>query len=399
MTSFFVFVFMLHTVSANLCVLCPSGKFQSSASNLPCQLCEMNTYAPLTGMKACLPCPRTFVSGRGSSNCTCPSNYTLATDSSACIVTCENGLVAVNGSCQCPAGSSGPTGGPCSVCPMHTYRSNGAIGTCTDCPTEMRSPTGSVSIDACLCGPGFVKNSTGVCSPIADTSIRIETRMALQIPEGASDANVRQTLKSAISLAYNFNADYLTLNMVKVSQRRRLLQIMSATLFDIQLRLLFPVGVSAAQVEESKQKIAPLETAKINTAISSVPDKTPIVVTTVAQGTSMAVDPGVVNTISGEVLDCQTIAWSDTRGTTLVCARTCGTDEEVFAVAYVQGTYVLDCRRRTGTTVRTETPIPKVPATGDTMLIVLAVVGLFLLLCLGLVARICFFCNPSPKND
>jgi hypothetical protein len=261
MPRFILLALVLHVASANVCVQCPSGKFKSTSTNMPCAPCALNTYAPVPGTKVCEPCARKAVSSPGSSQYTCVSGYRLAANSSLCEVECAAGALAVNGVCQCPAGTSGPAAGPCDLCPMHSFSSSVGSRNCTACPAGMRAQTGSASADACLCGAGFVKNSTGACSPIADVSVVVSTAMVVQAPASASMESVEQAIAGAVAVSYNISAAHVWVNLTAnlMVTRRRLLQAASVTAWDVSIRVLFPGGVSPTRVDQTERQLRDLD--------------------------------------------------------------------------------------------------------------------------------------------
>lgn len=389
MPRFVLLAAVLHVASATVCVQCPSGKFKSTSTNLPCAPCELNTYAPESGMRACVPCARNAVSGPGSSTCTCVSGYKVAADSSLCELECAAGASVVNGTCRCPAGTSGPAVGPCDVCPMHTFSPSVGARNCTACPDGMRAPTGSVSADACECGAGFVRNSTGACSPIADVSVVVSTAMVVQASANASMESVERAIAGAIAVSYNISADHVWVNLTAnlTATRRRLLQAASVTSWDVAIRLLFPAGVSQTQVDRTERQMRDLDIVQINSAMAAGP--TSVYVLSSAP-TTVQVQQGVVDTASGTVVSCQTMPWSDGRGATLACAKTCGVDEDLFVVDYVSGVYVLACRRRP------PPPPPPPAAGGDVMLIAAVAIAAGAAVLAGMGGYIC--CHVDAKH-
>ena len=333
---------------------------------MPCAPCALNTYAPVPGTKACVPCARNAVSSPGSSQCTCVAGYKLAADSSLCELECAAGALAVNGVCRCPAGTSGPAAGPCDLCPMHTFSASVGARNCTACPAGMRAGTGSVSEDACLCGAGSVKNSTGACSPIADVSVVVSTAMVVQAAANASMESLQQALAGAVAVSYNISAAHVWVNLTAnhTATRRRLLQAASVTAWDVAIRVLFPGGVSPTRVDETERQLRDLDVAKLNTAMAAGPSSVYVLS---SAPPAVRVEQGVVNPVSGTVVPCTTMPWSDGRGATLACAKTCGFDEDLFVADYVSGVYVLACRRR---------PPPPPPPTESVDVMVIAAVAI-----------------------
>lgn len=260
MPRFILLALVLQVASANVCVQCPSGKFKSTSTNQPCAPCEMNTYAPEAGMQGCVPCARNAVSGPGSSTCACVSGYKLAANSSLCELECAPGARVVNGTCQCPAGTSGPAVGPCDVCPLHTFSARVGARNCTACADGTRAPTGSVSADACVCGAGSVKNSTGACSAIAAVSVAVSTAMVVQASTNTSMESLERAIAGGIAVSYNISADYVWVSITaNATARRRLLQAASVTAWDVSIRVLFPGGVSPTRVDQTERQLRDLD--------------------------------------------------------------------------------------------------------------------------------------------
>jgi hypothetical protein len=103
--------------NAGLCQLCVSGKYTSTLGDTVCQSCTGPTYQPVSSQSSCL---------------TCPSNTTVVQSIASSI-----------SSCICNAGYMGPNGGPCTACPVSTYKSVAGLDNCNDCPNDSSSVSNS----------------------------------------------------------------------------------------------------------------------------------------------------------------------------------------------------------------------------------------------------------------
>jgi hypothetical protein len=341
-------------VISSQCVQCAPGKFRSNDVFVAsCTNCSVNTYSPSPGMTACRPCEANSASDAGSSSCTCVQNYARVNASAGCTFACANGRVRVGDTCQCPAGSSGGPTGSCALCAVHTYASQVGSSVCSSCPDGMRSAVGSASAAACVCGVGFLK-IFGACMQLLDFSVVLKFDMLLEVPSDVSMEQVRQTIVSVVSVAYNISAEFLVVDIVLVPgvSPRRLMQVASTNTYSVTIRVLFAVGASPADVSQIQSTIATIDTP-VKTGMQNGSSGVHFYVlnSTVPEVRNVI---GVFNAISREVVTCTLVPWQDERGAAQACERTCGVDEDVVAVAYVQGLYVLDCRR---TTTTTTTPI------------------------------------------
>lgn len=345
----------------HMCVRCTPGKYQTGTSNLPCTDCAMNTYSPSYGMTGCANCEPNSISAPGSSSCECVQNYARATNSSGCTFACAYGRVQVGSTCQCPRGSNGTDSGACALCPVHTYASQVGARVCTACAAKMRSAAGSISEDACTCGVGFVKEASA-CTELLKVSVVAQVDMVLEQPSNVTLEQVRQAISRAVSVAYNISEEFLVIdvNLRPVASVRRLLQMPVWTMtYSITIRVLFPAGASESTVNQTQSTLGSINTllqAGLQSESSgvqfSVLNSTVPVVRNVQ---------GVFNANSREVVSCTLVPWQDERGAAQACQRNCGVDEDVVAVAYVQGIFVLDCKRRTSTPAPAPPGLPPPP--------------------------------------
>lgn len=337
------------SAAQHMCVRCTPGKFQTSTSNSPCTDCAMNTYSPSYGMTGCADCEPHSISAPGSASCECVENYARAINSSGCTFGCWYGRVQVGFICQCPRGSNGADSGACALCPVHTYASELGSRECTACAADMRSAAGSVSEDACICGVGFVKEASA-CTELLKVSVVAQVDMVLAQPSNVTLEQVRQAISTAVSVAYNISEEFLVVevNLIPVVSIRRLLQMQVWTMtYSITIRVLFPAGVSQSTVNQTQSTLGSVNSllqARLENESSGVQFN--VLNSTVPVVRNVE---GVFNTNSREVVSCTLVSWHDERGEAQACERMCGVDEFLVAVAYVQGLFVLDCQRRTGT--------------------------------------------------
>ena len=334
---------------AHMCVLCIPGKYQTRTSNMPCTDCAFNTYSASHGMTACTSCGPNSLSSPGSSTCTCALNYARAGNSSACTFACDNGRVQVGYTCECPAGRNGTDQGVCALCPVHTYSSQVGSRVCTACPAQMRSAAGSVSDGACMCAVGFVKQDSA-CTELLPVSVVTQMDVVLQQPSTLNLEELRRAISKAVSVQLGIPEVFIVVDIVllPVASIRRLLQMsFSTTTYSVTIRVLFAANASQAFVNETQAAVGTVDTL----LLAGVPAQSNGTQFTVLNSTVPVVRnvQGVFNPNSREVVSCTLVSWQDERGAAQACARTCGVDEVLVAVAYVQGLYVLDCQRKTST--------------------------------------------------
>ena len=131
------------------CHPCAAGTYKDIKGSGDCVVCPVDTYSAVLGAiseSTCEPCPEDTSSGSGSS---------------------------AKSDCKCKAGSLGPGGGPCTVCPSGKYqrkdRCDGDYchrkSRCIDCPEGHTSPPGSTSAEHCLdiCDAGSYGPHGGPC--------------------------------------------------------------------------------------------------------------------------------------------------------------------------------------------------------------------------------------------
>ena len=68
----------------------------------------------------------------------------------------------------CPAGYTGPYGGPCAACEEGTYKATAGSGTCTACPAKATSAVGSDELANCFCTAWFAGPDGGTCVACSD---------------------------------------------------------------------------------------------------------------------------------------------------------------------------------------------------------------------------------------
>ena len=123
----------------------------------PCTPCESGTYKEASGDAQCVPCPQGYTSPPESTN------------SSSCLL-------------QCDAGSFGPDGGPCELCPAGKFKPDAGSAPCElDCPENTDSQPGSTQLTDCKCNAGYTgpgpttsDGSFGSAPTTSEGSVRLE---------------------------------------------------------------------------------------------------------------------------------------------------------------------------------------------------------------------------------
>lgn len=382
-----------------MCIICLPGKYQTRASNVPCQDCAFNTYSVSSGATACTSCEQNSFSSPGSSNCTCALNYARASNSSSCTFACDDGRVQVGYTCECPAGMNGTDRGVCALCPVHTYSSQVGSRVCTLCPVQMRSAAGSVSEGACMCSVGFVKQDSA-CIELLPVSVVTQVDIVLQQSSTVDLEEVRQAISTAVSVELRIPEVYIIVDvaLLLVASFRRLMQTsFNTTTYSVTIRVLFAANASDAFVNETQSAVGIVDTLLL-AGISTHTNGTKL---TVLNSTVPMVRnvQGIFNPNSRELVSCTLVSWQDERGVAQACMRTCGANEDLVAVAYVQGLYVLDCQRKTSTLTPAppgQPPPPPGEPSSSTSAIVGGVVGaVAFLLVLGSFFA-CRICRVKP---
>lgn len=142
-----------------------------------CSECAPNYYQDLYGQPECQACPTdSLTSGTASTtvtDCECKAGYVYAT-TDVTQVSCEacaagkmqvSELVLDSASGLMLAKSNGRDNRRCINCMYDTYAA-AASTECTDCPQYTQTlAIKSVSVDACLCKPGYEPDAEGGCQP------------------------------------------------------------------------------------------------------------------------------------------------------------------------------------------------------------------------------------------
>ena len=206
----FLLACICRLVSADVCVMCTPGKYQTGFSSHPCRACEVNTHAPASGMTTCIACANNSASAPGSSRCACVYGYTRTNSSSECSLVCD---------------------------------------------------------------AGFAKNVDGACVQLSEASVVLKLDMTLALPEGATTDEVQLAILGAVSAAYNISPEYLqvTVTLVLPASRRRLLQT-SAARYAVEVRVLFQAGTSAADVSAMQSRLSTIDSTQLNAALRDAPD-------------------------------------------------------------------------------------------------------------------------------
>jgi len=209
------------------CAECAAGSFKANPGTALCEACEAGKFAAATASTECVDCAAASESESGASTCKCSAGSTGPDggDCSSCVAGKFKSIVGSAGcsdcgqgkfseavgaassatctecpansdaptastsqtSCICNAGSTGPDGGPCSLCQAGTYKvvaGSGACAvcdagtysadvgatseqTCVLCPANSESPPGSVAATSCLCNAGSSGPDGGTCAVCA----------------------------------------------------------------------------------------------------------------------------------------------------------------------------------------------------------------------------------------
>lgn len=391
MNGYLMLVFYcLTSTQAYRCSVCSAGKYKSGIDNSLCLDCADNTYSATLGANACVPCGPHSSAARGSSACACEPGYAKTGESMDCSG-CSNGLVFLNGKCECPAGSSGPSSGPCALCaagqftaavgsaacadcPMHTYQSQAGARNCTACPGALSAAAGSTSPGMCECGVGFLQRADA-CEELLPRFV--EVRLEVEITQEAIAPNQTQAaivdaIKEAVLTAwtreYNVSREYLIVEVVEVVEPARRL-LATTTRYVIVVRRIFPAETSVAFVDAVVLAVANFSAADVEVLVparASDSNATATEVKLEIRGTAATVQAivGVLNLKLNAVVTCALVTWHDTAGrTSQACDKQCGAGQETVAAAFLDGQYVLSCvDRRVETSVVYTTPVPSTPA-------------------------------------
>jgi hypothetical protein len=225
-----------------------------------------------------------------------------------------------------------------------------------------------------MCGVGFVKHSTGSCSELLDVSVVLNFDVALVLPASVTTEDVKQTILRVVSAAYNISVEYLVVDIVfqpAVSSRR----LMQTGTYLVTVRILFESSTSLAYVNQTQNNVAVLNVGVMTAGILLLPTNTSFTVNTITLRGSRD-EKGVFNANSKEVVSCVLVPWVDELGQAQACTLTCRVDEDVYAVVYSQGLYVLGCRPKPVTTpMSTTTPTPAESSTDTVWMVIFNVFG------------------------
>jgi hypothetical protein len=156
------------TAEEGTCALCVAGKYNPAAGSVACTDCGAGKYGVATGQTAeegtCTVC----VAGKynfaaGSVACTdCGAGkYGVATglafDATSCLV-CPPNSNSPPGStsvtiCTCNAGSTGPSGGPCSLCEAGKFKDAPGTAACITCVIGKYGAAGAATESECIYCP------------------------------------------------------------------------------------------------------------------------------------------------------------------------------------------------------------------------------------------------------
>jgi len=392
------FIFCLVSVShAYRCSVCSAGKYKSGIDHSLCLDCAENTYSATLGATTCVSCGTHSTAVRGSSTCVCDAGYAKSGESMDCSG-CSDGLVSVNGKCECPSGSSGPSSGPCVLCPagkfktavgsaacedcpMHTYQTQTGARNCTSCPGELRSAAGSTSMDMCECGVGFLQRTDNTCEKLL--SRFVEVRFEIQTTIDSTNLTQAQSvisdsIREAIIMdwtnKYNVSREYLIVEVVAIVESGREL-LATYVRFEIVVRRIFPADTGIAYVDAV---ILAVSNFSVNNLEVQMPSSNSTVNGTYkpastskdfkfeiigATTTSTQTVLGTLNLKLNVLVECLLIPWNDGGlGTSQACDIVCNAEQEKMAVAFIDGHYILSCvDRRLETTPVQTTPVQNPP--------------------------------------
>lgn len=176
-----------------VCAACLAGSFKSIPGETPCNICPINTYAPLAS-SSCIDCvsnstTKNLDNRPDSSHCICNAGYeamvlVVQTETLSTFQIATDPITQVDFCSPCARGyhkslDSNPVhttclaceGGyftdnlaavECKTCLEGTYTTTSASTTCKNCGNNEYSPAASSSIASCICLGGFSRNFGGV---------------------------------------------------------------------------------------------------------------------------------------------------------------------------------------------------------------------------------------------
>jgi hypothetical protein len=113
------------------------------------------------------PCPAGYTGPLGGPCVACEAGEYKATAGTGTCETCPATTESSSGStkCQCPAGFTDADAGPCTACLAGGYKATAGSMTCAACPAYTSSAAGSNELTDCMCLSGYTAESDGVaCS-------------------------------------------------------------------------------------------------------------------------------------------------------------------------------------------------------------------------------------------
>jgi len=195
-------------VSSNTCVVCQRGKYNTIFSNQPCKECSENTYAPFAGMSSCIACAANSTAGRGSRGCQCLPGLTWNIGSTACVS---------------------------------------------------------------LCSDGLVRTADGKCLVPSNTSLVMNVKMTLMMPQNTTSASIESVIKSAIATSAGVPLENIIVNILAIPavRRRALLQETGTMRFEVEVRVLFPVDATAAEVSSTSTRLRAINSVELDRAVQT----------------------------------------------------------------------------------------------------------------------------------
>ena len=131
-----------------VCLVCVAGKYKSVTGSAACIDCGPGTYSSTLASTACVDCPVGANSPPAS------------TSSDACIAP------------DCPAGFTGPSGGPCVACAAGTYKAGAGSAACIDCTGATYAAAAAASCLTCPPNSGASCDTCSASDPSATCALK-----------------------------------------------------------------------------------------------------------------------------------------------------------------------------------------------------------------------------------
>ena len=316
----------------NTACICLAGYFRSGTA---CVACASGTFKDVSGDQACSNCidhrPSSTAVAAATSidDCLCdPGHYLLAQTCTVCLVNtykpyfgaqtctdCPVNSIALEGSnaltaCQCNSGFTGPDGGPCTACLEGSYKDSPGSQGCTPCSNHMTSSLASSTVAQCQCLPGYTGTNGGSCSPCSAGSFKASQG------ETSCSACLANTQSAEGASACVANPGFTFRNRVRFTMRinKTLQQFDSAAQELYKQDIATRAGVLLSQVTIVSITETPTNTIRrllstsldVETEISTSPDETDSVTTSISNGTNSNADTTLIGdtTVESTVSAC-----------------------------------------------------------------------------------------------